>query len=647
MHLKAKCLLVLIILLSFITPTSALGEKPSFNYDKQITVIVQPNTKLKKALKGLDLKQIKNLRIEDIPNEQITLDFWDSYSILKKMTALETLDVSECQSLNKALYNDPHNATLPISKLVLKFLSSESESEFPNNPVLAALFFNNEYPPISFEANMHVEPNYKNLTELIIVGPQSDLLSSSLSEHDLYANLNYGNSFVASYNPKSQLIKYKRLDNLNRPYQFILGGEHSSLIRNRTATSITPTNKRLEGVVASDASFVNYLPEKISKLTIPKTVLNLLGDYCDQYVFVDTLIVEESPNLLIINHGGLYGLQIANAIFNRPIRMNGKPGISTFSGSGQLVFNKFANLSSPNFRIKQITFNGPTEIEATLARDAEEIIFNDEVSMKGDPFNPGSEVLEGVKEVFFKKAPTIDNNARFRDVDKVFISADAKGKCFHWLLDKAKEMNFDTKTVIDPRITPDENMKIKTLQFNDPNIHDVEVVGTNRILYFQTANGKTLNDGQYYVPVSDNLYLSFSTANLYQEGESVRLSCGSLYNTPGNNIETYIMVFSYIPVDNINGIEYGRTTGFYLVNPNGEIVNDFTYYATEISDRTTPYIPPIPQKETKSKRQYHEIGKMENCKFCHGSGLATKYLGQEQKICRYCGGKGWYIEHYW
>lgn len=51
-------------------------------------------------------------------------------------------------------------------------------------------------------------------------------------------------------------------------------------------------------------------------------------------------------------------------------------------------------------------------------------------------------------------------------------------------------------------------------------------------------------------------------------------------------------------------------------------------------------------KPVKSTRRYHDVGKMENCPVCLGSGKVWP-SGAPVTTCMSCGGKGWYIEHYW
>lgn len=53
------------------------------------------------------------------------------------------------------------------------------------------------------------------------------------------------------------------------------------------------------------------------------------------------------------------------------------------------------------------------------------------------------------------------------------------------------------------------------------------------------------------------------------------------------------------------------------------------------------------KKHPEKKKKYHEVGKMENCWMCFGSGLAPKIVDKPQRPCYNCAGKGWYIEHYW
>lgn len=629
-------------------PVTAMGAKKDINYDEQIVVTVPLNSRLKKAFVGFDLKKIKNLKIKDTPETSLDfwdtpeattyLDFWDSYNVLKKMIALETLDVSECESLNEYLYEDNHNAPLPITTLVLRFIPKSKIKNFPEDTGNAALFFRYTYAPIYFEKR---GATYPNLTDLILLGPNSNLNSSNSEDDELYANLDCGNSFVPSFNAKTKVIRYRKLDNLNRQYHFILERSASrDYWGGGAAKPIIPKNKQLEGVVVSDGSFAWYLPKKSKKLTIPATVKYFLGDGYIERVSVDTLIVESSPTQLIVNKDGLYGLNVIKyAEFNRPVYLQ-EPGDSNFSGAEKIVFNKNAILGYANlgYQIKEIVFNGKAQIYSTLTNGANSVIFNDDVSITYDHNNSSREILKNVGEVLFKKAPQIEAKAEFRDVKKVFVPIGFKNTQNLPLLQNAKQMDFKAQTIVDQRITPKDGIKIKPLRFDDKHLHDVEQAGTNRFLYLNTQIGKSLSDGYYYVPISDNLYLSFSNENLTLKGNTVRMDCGPLYDLPGDVLEKCIMVFSYVPVLNKNGIEYGHTTGFYIVDPKyGEIIRDLTSYATKESNRKTPYVPPTPKKTT-----YHEHGRVEDCGICLGTGK-----GWQGGYCPFCGGKGWYIEHEW
>lgn len=627
--------------IAILLPLTSLAAKPEINYNEQIVVTVQPNTKLKKAFNGLDLKKIKNLKIKDAPGASISLDFWDSYKVLKKMIVLETLDISDCKSLNAYIYADNHNAPLPVASLVLKYAPKSKSVDFPKSIVDAAIFFRDVYAPIYFEKNtVGDRSKYPNLKEVILIGSGSILNSINSGDDWLFANLDCGNSFIPSFNPKTKLIRYVKLNNLKRKYDILLGKSNGRDIwGGGAAIPITPENKHLEGVVVTDASFLRYLPKSISTLTIPKTLYCILANGNMDNHSVDTLIVEESDAFLPINRDGLYGIgDVKKAIFNRPIYFNQEPGISIFSHADKVVFNKDAFLDYANlgYGIKEIEFNGKTQIKSTLTTGANTITFNNDVSMMFDPNNTSREIMRDVHELIFKKTAQIDAGSII-GADKIFVPV-GFNKDSHRIFRYAKEMDFNSMTVADPRLQPKDNIKIKPLKFNDPHIFDVEQAGTNRVLYFSTAPGKTLEDGLYYVPVSDNLYLSFSTENATFKGKTVQLSCGYLYEKPYDILETHIMVFSYIPVKHENDVEYGLTTGFYIVNPKyGEIVADFTNRATEISNRKAPYSPPKPKKKT-----YHERGRIEDCGWCLGTGM-----GWQGGLCPFCGGKGWYVEHEW
>ena len=615
------------VFIAILLPLTALAGKPEVNYDEQIVVTFQPDAKLKKAFKGIDLSKVKDLKIKSAEGTEV--NFWECYSVLKKMPNLKVLDLSECHSLQNYLSEKRPNydKPLPIQTLVLRLYGQLT------NPIDAIKYYDNYGQPIFFG-------DYTNLQEVIVCDPNNVNNQNGYEEEGLYTNVYYENGFVPIYYPKAKIIRYKKMANLSRPYQIIIEGRSGRLFPRLKRTIIPPTNKLMEGVVAADASFMDYLPAKLSKFCIPSSVEYLLGDYNDRRIFVDTLTTEESDVPLIIKKGGLYALRdIKFAYFNRPVIFIGQPGVGIFSHAEKIVFNKFTNLHNANlgYSIKEMEFNGKTEAMSTIAKGVGSITFNEDVSMTYDPYNSSSEVIDDADELIFKRDARIDQKLHFGHVEKVFVPVGFNKEC-HSIFRNAKEMDFEAKTVVDPRITPKDGLKIKPLRFDDKHLSDVEQAGSNRFLYINTRVGKNLN-GYYYVPVSDNLYLSFSTENLTLKGNSVRMDCGPLYNLPGDVLKKCIMVFSYIPVKNENGIEYGHTTGFYIVDPKyGEVIRDLSTYATMESNRKTPYVPPTPKKKT-----YHEHGRVEDCAICLGTGQGWG----SAEFCPFCGGKGWYIEHEW
>lgn len=85
---------------------------------------------------------------------------------------------------------------------------------------------------------------------------------------------------------------------------------------------------------------------------------------------------------------------------------------------------------------------------------------------------------------------------------------------------------------------------------------------------------------------------------------------------------------------------YGKTTRIYIANEEtGEIYCDLSNSlgASQASFKSTKVI-----KDNTPKKVYHSKGKVENCGLCLGTGK-----GWGTPTCPNCGGKGWYIEHYW
>ena len=85
---------------------------------------------------------------------------------------------------------------------------------------------------------------------------------------------------------------------------------------------------------------------------------------------------------------------------------------------------------------------------------------------------------------------------------------------------------------------------------------------------------------------------------------------------------------------------YGKTTRIYIANKEtGEIYCDLSdaLGASQGNFKSTKVI-----KDNSPKKVYHSRGKQENCGLCLGTGQ-----GWGTPTCPNCGGKGWYIEHYW
>lgn len=84
---------------------------------------------------------------------------------------------------------------------------------------------------------------------------------------------------------------------------------------------------------------------------------------------------------------------------------------------------------------------------------------------------------------------------------------------------------------------------------------------------------------------------------------------------------------------------YGRTTKITLVNKKTGETCDLTESLNSGNGRFQNV---KVHKDNTPKKVYHSKGKMEDCGLCLGTGK-----GWQGGTCIQCGGKGWYIEHYW
>lgn len=92
---------------------------------------------------------------------------------------------------------------------------------------------------------------------------------------------------------------------------------------------------------------------------------------------------------------------------------------------------------------------------------------------------------------------------------------------------------------------------------------------------------------------------------------------------------------------------YGKTMNLYLVNEETkEIYCDLSESLSASHSSFKSKKVTVAPKEP--KKIYHSRGRTENCPYCFGTGQGVKYMGESfHRPCVYCGGKGWYIEHYW
>ena len=107
-----------------------------------------------------------------------------------------------------------------------------------------------------------------------------------------------------------------------------------------------------------------------------------------------------------------------------------------------------------------------------------------------------------------------------------------------------------------------------------------------------------------------------------------------------NNIDSCEMVWVFKFEKVKNSYIYGKTTRIYIANEKtGEIYCDLSNSLGASQGRFKSL---KLSKDNKPKKVYHSEGRIENCGLCLGTGK-----GLLSPTCIQCGGKGWYIEHYW
>lgn len=114
-----------------------------------------------------------------------------------------------------------------------------------------------------------------------------------------------------------------------------------------------------------------------------------------------------------------------------------------------------------------------------------------------------------------------------------------------------------------------------------------------------------------------------------------------------NNLNDCKLVWMF-QIEDVKGDRiYGKTTNLYLVNEKTkEIYCDLSEsLSASHSSFKSKKVTVVPKEP---KKVYHSRGRTENCPYCFGTGQGVKYMGESfHRPCAHCGGKGWYIEHYW
>lgn len=154
---------------------------------------------------------------------------------------------------------------------------------------------------------------------------------------------------------------------------------------------------------------------------------------------------------------------------------------------------------------------------------------------------------------------------------------------------------------------------------------------------------KQLNDGYYYVPVNKEFGLSYPKSLIRKRvsGEIYVYTVRTNAITRRLHYSDMQFVWVYQPHGAKFGNEYGITKALYLINrETDEVVDDLTQTIKSGNNRQFESV-------DKPRYKYHERGRVEECPVCKGSGQ-MKYWGPPwHTTCSECGGKGWYIEHYW
>lgn len=131
--------------------------------------------------------------------------------------------------------------------------------------------------------------------------------------------------------------------------------------------------------------------------------------------------------------------------------------------------------------------------------------------------------------------------------------------------------------------------------------------------------------------LNDMLYVQNAQTGKVSEADALKVE---------NNFDKCEMVWVFKFEKVKDSYIYGKTTRIYIANKEtGEIYCDLSdaLGASQGNFKSTKVI-----KDNSPKKVYHSRGKQENCGLCLGTGQ-----GWGTPTCPNCGGKGWYIEHYW
>lgn len=131
--------------------------------------------------------------------------------------------------------------------------------------------------------------------------------------------------------------------------------------------------------------------------------------------------------------------------------------------------------------------------------------------------------------------------------------------------------------------------------------------------------------------LNDMLYVQNAQTGKVSEADALKVE---------NNFDKCEMVWVFKFEKVKDSYIYGKTTRIYIANKEtGEIYCDLSdaLGASQGNFKSTKVI-----KDNSPKKVYHSRGKQENCGLCLGTGK-----GWGTPTCPNCGGKGWYIEHYW